>query len=71
MIYDNDWAYQFAEYAKEVGLFHFNGLRLSELISMVKQFIIDTNPSMKMPSSKLISKSITPYLEKNGFIFIR
>ena len=68
MIYDNDWAYQFAEYAKEVGLFHFNGLRLSELISMVKQFIIDTNPSMKMPSSKLISKSITPYLEKNGFI---
>ena len=68
MIYDNDWAYQFAEYAKEVGLFHFNGLRLSELISMVKQFIIDTNPSMKMPSSKLISKSITPYLEKNGFV---
>lgn len=68
MIYDNDWAYQFAEYAKEVGLFHFNGLRLSELISMVKQFIIDTNPSMKMPSSKLISKSITPYLEKNGYV---
>lgn len=68
MIYDNDWAYQFAEYAKEVGLFHFNGLRLSELISMVKQFIIDTNPSMKMPSSKLISKSITPYVEKNGFV---
>lgn len=68
MIYDNDWAYQFAKYAKDVGLFHFNGLRLSELISMVKQFIIDTNPSMKMPSSKLISKSITPYLEKNGFI---
>lgn len=68
MIYDNDWAYQFAEYAKEVGLFHFNGLRLSELISMVKQFIIDTNPSMKMPSSKLISKSITPYVEKNGYV---
>ena len=68
MIYDNDWAYQFAEYAKEVGLFHFNGLRLSELISMVKQFIIDTNPSMKMPSSKLISKSITPYVEKSGFV---
>ena len=68
MIYDNDWAYQFAEYAKEAGLFHFNGLRLSELISMVKQFIIDTNPSMKMPSSKLISKSITPYVEKNGYV---
>lgn len=68
MIYDNDWAYQFAKYAKDVGLFHFNGLRLSELISMVKQFIIDTNPSMKMPSSKLISKSITPYLEKNGYV---
>lgn len=68
MIYDNDWAYQFAEYAKDVGLFHFNGLRLSELISMVKQFIIDTNPSMKMPSSKLISKPITPYLEKNGYV---
>lgn len=68
MIYDNDWAYQFAKYAKEVGLFHFNGLRLSELISMVKQFIIDTNPSMKMPSSKLISKSITPYVEKNGYV---
>lgn len=68
MIYDNDWAYQFAKYAKDVGLFHFNGLRLSELISMVKQFIIDTNPSMKLPSSKLISKSITPYIEKNGYV---
>lgn len=68
MVDEGSWSHQFIEDAKDKGLFSFNTLVQNDLVSMVQTFLKETNPSMKIPSARMMLKELDPLLEQNNFI---
>ena len=67
MVSESNWMHQFINYATEVGLFEFNELRQSTIISCVEIFIKEHNSGMRMPSSRKIIKAWKDLAESVGF----
>lgn len=68
MVDEGSWSHQFIKDAKDKGLFSFNTLVQNDLVSMVQTFLKETNPSMKIPSARMMLKELDPLLEQNNFI---
>lgn len=67
MVSENNWMYQFINYATEVGLFEFNELRQSTIVSCVEIFLKEHNSGMRMPSSRTIIREWKNLAESVGF----
>ena len=67
MVNENNWMHQFIEHATEVGLFEFNTLKRTTIISCVELFLRENNPGMTVPSAKNIIKEWKKYLKDLGY----
>ena len=67
MVNENNWMHQFIDHATEVGLFEFNTLKRTTIISCVELFLRENNPGMTVPSAKNIIKEWKKYLKDLGY----
>lgn len=67
MVGENNWMQQFINYGTEIGLFDFNELRQTTIISCVQLFLKENNPGMRMPSSRNIIKDWKKLMNGAGY----
>ena len=67
MVNANDWMRQFIEHATTVGLFDFNELRQTTIISCVGLYLKEHHPGMTIPNSRNIIKEWKKSMEDAGY----
>lgn len=67
MVAENDWMQQFINYATEVGLFEFNELRQTTIISCATLYLKENHPGMTIPNSRNIIKEWKKSMEDAGY----
>ena len=67
MVNANDWMRQFIEHATTAGLFEFNELRQTTIISCARLYLKENHPGMIIPNSKSIIKEWKKVMEDVGY----
>ena len=67
MVAENNWMRQFIEYATTVGLFEFNELKQTTIISCVNLYLRENHPGMTIPNSRNIIKEWKKSMKDAGY----
>lgn len=67
MVNENNWVQQFINHATTVGLFDFNELRQTTIISCACLYLKENHPGMIIPNSKSIIKEWKKSMEDAGY----
>lgn len=67
MVNENNWVQQFINYATTVGLFDFNELKQTTIISCATLYLKENHPGMTIPNSRTIIREWKKAMEDVGY----